>query len=287
MQSEYSPIQVIVVDNGNDALLKAWIRDCYPTVLYVVNGENLGFAGGCNVGIRIALLNEAEYVLLINNDMIIGKAGVSKLVEALESNSQCGIVSGLILFRDEPEVIWYAGGNVIWAIGKVRHYGMGRRKENFELRRARVSFVSGAMMLVRASVFREIGLLCEAFFFGAEDAEFCLRAARNGVDCLFEPEALAWHRVGRSRGEKTSPWLVYNSQLNRALLLRAFYGKGFLASFLFRAMCVSNSAKWRLVALLQRRPVGPYLKAIAQAQHQVRLGLERITITNLRTFGGP
>ena len=229
----YPNYQVIVVDNGStdDSVqrIRAWARTeiaNHRSVILISKGENLGFSAGNNIGIKKALQDGCEYVLLLNNDTVVEGSFLTNMVKCAEKHKRVGIIGCKIYYTDEPRKIWYAGGrlNVVRPGGKP--YGQGQLDHGQYNREREVSFVIGAVMLVKSQLFEDIGLLDERFFFGIEDYDFCRRALKAGYRLLYTPEAVVWHKVGASRewgivdfyrGYKTSiiymkknlPWLVW------------------------------------------------------------------------------
>src|ERR1041385_2274963 len=109
----YPNLRVIVVDNGSidcsGRRLEMEFGDCE----FIFNNKNLGFSGGCNVGITAALEDEeCAYVLLLNNDAIVSLDSLQAAVERAEADQQIGMVGGKILHSHETKILSYAGGFV-------------------------------------------------------------------------------------------------------------------------------------------------------------------------------
>jgi GT2 family glycosyltransferase len=111
--SGYPNLRTIVVDNASRDGSAQRLREEFPGLTLLINPANLGFARGCNVGIREALKDrECAYVLLLNNDATISAGGLEKAVRFAENDSQIGVISGKILLSETPDMIWYAGGRI-------------------------------------------------------------------------------------------------------------------------------------------------------------------------------
>ena len=188
-------------------------------------GENLGFAGGSNVGIRYALKAGAEYVLLLNNDTVLEPDAVARLLAFLVYHPDYVAVTGQIRYWGRP-VIWNCGGDLTW-FGS-RRYLFGEQpvasvpQEGWRT----ITFITGCAALVRASVFTQHGLLTERFFFGEEDYELSLRLrrARCLIACTFD--AVIHHKLGSSI-DRTAPagaiGRYYIYYLNRFIDMRDHY----------------------------------------------------------------
>ena len=121
----YSNFGVIVVDNGSTDGSVAAIRASQPSVEVIDTGENLGFAGGNNVGIRRALELGADYVLLLNNDTVVDPGLLRAFVAAAALHPEAGAFGAKIYFHSEPTRIWYAGARWEAGAGELRSRGLG------------------------------------------------------------------------------------------------------------------------------------------------------------------
>ena len=204
----YRRLTRLVVDNASGPGEVAWLRSVGATV--VESGGNLGYAGGNNVGIRLALEGGAQAVWLVNPDAYVHRHSLRRLVRALRRHPEVGIVGPRILEAESavPRV-QSDGGRIVWkAGGRSELIGRGKapgRPGGLQL----VDFVPGAAMLVRRRVFDDIGLLPEEFFLYFEETEFCVRAAVAGWKVAVEPSALAVHRFASADGLPTETLLYY------------------------------------------------------------------------------
>jgi GT2 family glycosyltransferase len=172
---EYEELNVIVVDNGSDVPVAG-----LDGVELIRSEQNLGFAGGANLGIRRALERGADYVWLLNNDTEVELGTLTALVDEAESDPRVGIVGAVL-----PEA--WGGGRVNQWTGVTRNVtDPGERPD----------YIAGTCMLVKRRVFERIGLFDEAFFFYYEDADFCRRARDAGWGLAVAPDALVEHAGG-------------------------------------------------------------------------------------------
>jgi len=192
-------ITLIIVDNASTdkslEKVKCQISKLKTTtqmskLKVIKNKENLGFAGGVNVGTKYALKNGAEYVFLLNQDAIVKQGAIEKLVQIIEKDSQIGIVGPLILNPDGT--IWSAGGIV-----DKKRFTAGHLDDLNSSRQARtikaVDFVSGCAMMIRNDVFEKIGFFDERFFLYYEDVDFCFRVRKANFKIIFVPQAVVTH----------------------------------------------------------------------------------------------
>src|SRR6267154_3812077 len=107
---DYRNFELVIVDNGSIDGSPAKLLESAPEIRLIQNKTNLGFAAGCNVGVRDALRRGTDYVLLLNNDTIVAFDFLSQLVRVAESDDRIGAASPKILFFDRPDRLNYAGG---------------------------------------------------------------------------------------------------------------------------------------------------------------------------------
>jgi GT2 family glycosyltransferase len=189
MHIDYPAYEVIVVDNGStdDSLLN--IRKRYPRVKIIVNGRNLGFAEGNNVGIRES---SSPYILLLNDDTVVGKSVLKDLVEAIQADPKIGIAGPEVLYHEAPDRIWSAGCRIS-SLGYASHMGKGRKGESCHVLRP-VDYICGCAILIKREVVNKIGLLEPKYFTYFEDADYCFRARKAGYQCLYVPSPTVWHK---------------------------------------------------------------------------------------------
>jgi GT2 family glycosyltransferase len=192
-------VRVVCVDNGStDGSVKA-IHDRHPEMHLIENAWNLGFAGGCNVGIRWALAQGAEWVVLLNNDAVIAPDAIAEFAAAAEQCPEAGVLAGKLYHADRPYRVWYAGNRFLpWLGYSGRHRGEGRRDRPRYRRASPTDRANGALMAISRAAIESVGMLDEQLFAYVEDIDFSVRARAAGFEVLFVPAARAWHRVGAS-----------------------------------------------------------------------------------------
>jgi GT2 family glycosyltransferase len=212
-QLNYPHRQILVVDNGSSDGSPRAIKKQFPNVLQQLNEENLGFAGGFNQGLRIALEAGADYALILNNDTFVAPDMLDRLLEASQP-ADVGVVSPLIYYADAPNEIWSAGaGRNQWTLELADNHGRQQKYAEITER----EFLSGCGMLIKRAVLEQVGLFDERFFMYYEDSDFSLRVRQAGFRMLLAPQAHMWHAVSRSSDGSDSPneryWMGYSSVL--------------------------------------------------------------------------
>ncbi len=212
----YPSIEVIVVDNSTKEFGYELPVD-FPWITYLEPGENLGFAGGNNKGLRICT---GDYILLLNNDTEVDPSFLEPLINRFQSNSNIGVVCPKILYFDEPNIIQFAGYTPINPITG-RGFGIGYlEKDNGQHDTAMpTSRAHGAAMLFSRTAFKKVGLMAELFFLYYEEMDYCERFKRAGFSIWYEPASKVWHKESMSTGKGSTLKTYYYSR-NRLLYLR-------------------------------------------------------------------
>jgi len=204
----YDNYKIIVVDNGSEDNSVSEIERLFPAVKIIKNKKNLGFAGGNNVGIRYAVENKADYVLLINNDTTVGENFLSELVEIGESDKRIGALGSKICFHSEPNRIWFAGGKVNWLKNKGTHIGLDEIDTGQYNKISEVDYLTGCCLLIRRGVIEKIGVLAEDYFLYYEDTDFSARIKNAGYRIMYIPKSKIYHKISRSI-KPGSPGYIY------------------------------------------------------------------------------
>jgi len=223
--------ECMVVDNGSgDGTEEALCDYKLPNMdfKFIQSGANLGFAGGNNVGIKDAVKRGFDYIILMNNDLILPKDIVTKLVDYMEENPDVGASSPKMYFAKGYEflkdkykeselgkVIWYAGGKIDRKNAYSSHRGVDEVDHGQFDKVTDTDFANGATVIVRKEVFEKIGYLDASFFLYWEDADFSERARKSGYKVTYYSGTCMWHKVSASTGGSGSPTNDYFLTRNR------------------------------------------------------------------------
>ncbi len=218
----YSNYNVLVLDNGSrdDSVEK--ITEFLPQLTYRVdfidNKANLGFAQGNNIGIEQAMLNQADYVLLLNNDTEVDPGFIEPLVERMESDPGIGITGPKIYYFADPGRIWSAGG-IFKRSGWTQQLGVDELDTPQLNVAKKVDYVTGCAMLVRREVIEKAGKLDGRFFMYYEETDWCARTARAGYSVWYVPQSKIWHKIELTARD-ASAFYIYLMTRNRLLFMR-------------------------------------------------------------------
>lgn len=195
---------------------------------YINSGKNVGFAAGVNIGIKFALDQGAEYIVLVNNDTVVSSDFITPTLAVFEKNEKVGIAAPLIQFEKNNTTYFDFGGNIQKYTGKTYHTNTQKilKKQPFQ-----AAYVSGCCMIIRREVFEEVGLFDPKFFLYYEDVDFCLRARECGFQIYVVPSARITHSLSKTVGE-SSEVAVYNL-VKSANIFGKKYRKKFPLHWLF------------------------------------------------------
>jgi GT2 family glycosyltransferase/2-polyprenyl-3-methyl-5-hydroxy-6-metoxy-1,4-benzoquinol methylase len=216
-QLEYPNFEIVIVDNGSTDESVTVISNQYPEVSIIQNGENLGYAGGNNIGIKWALNKESEYILILNNDTVVDKFMLQNLVNTGLLDEKIGLLGPTNFYYSDPTTIWTIGAKLAQPLTlRNQLIGQGDSEKNWPFI-TQIDSLVGSGMLIRKNLFEEIGFFDERFFLCHEEYDFCMRARNVGYKCLHVPKAKIWHKIGKSLGEDASPIRVYFNVRNKLL----------------------------------------------------------------------
>jgi GT2 family glycosyltransferase len=186
---------VVVSDNGSDDGTPDWIRREYPLFQFIENRANLGFAEGSNVGVRWALAAGARYIVLLNPDTVVDRRWLEELVHSAEADTTIGVCQSKI-YRSPastPPVINTVGNHLhytgVGSCGHLDEVDLGQFADDSE-----IPYASGAAMLVKTDVVRDIGLLDADLFMYHDDLDWSLRARLRGHRIVLSAQSIVYHR---------------------------------------------------------------------------------------------
>lgn len=209
---------IIAVDNGSTDNFCSAVETKYSGVVLLKNQKNLGFAGGANTGIRKALEDDFDFIALINNDALPEPNWLEALVKSMSKNSKAGIVTGKFL-KTDGTIDSTGDQYTVWGLAYPR--GRGENDQGQYDTAQEVFAATGGASIYRAEMFRQIGLFDEDFFAYYEDVDLSFRAQLYGWSVVYEPKAVAHHKIGASSGKvpgfttqqtiKNLPWLLWKN----------------------------------------------------------------------------
>lgn len=210
-------MEVIVLDNASKENEASLIVKRYPQVRVIRSDNNLGFAGGNNLGIKAA---KGKYIFLINNDTIFKEFNVQALIDRLESSPNIGIVCPKIRFALDENPIQFAGYTPLSKV-TVRNKAIGYNEEDrgqYDTPHP-TPYAHGAAMLIKREALEKVGLMPECYFLYYEEIDWSMMFTRAGYEIWYEPTCTIYHKESQSTGQN-SPLRTYYMSRNRLLLVK-------------------------------------------------------------------
>lgn len=209
-----------MVDNASTQDEASIISEKYPHIKVIRSKQNLGFAGGNNLGIKEA---KGKYILLINNDTYFKEFNIDSLIERLESSDKIGIVCPKLRFAWNNNPIQFAGYTPLSTI-TVRNQAIGFGEEDhgqYETAHP-TRYAHGAAMLIKREAIEKIGLMPECFFLYYEEIDWSMMFTRAGYEIWYDPACTVYHKESQTTGQN-SPLRTYYITRNRLLLVKRNY----------------------------------------------------------------
>lgn len=247
----YPNLSLVLVDNASPDGSGSDLERTFPTIPLLHQASNTGYAGGNNAGIRFALTHGAEYVLVINNDVIVDPHFLEPMMSVAERLPSVGITTCLVYYQGTEKSVFSAAGKFSYllctGINKGSYIGALRNTTKECL----TNFACGVIMLVSRKVFETVGFFDETYFMYFEDVEFSRRVLER-YNIAFTPFGIAYHRSGGGRGIRsyTELYLYYHTR-NRiwtfrrdSRLYRTYVLSFTILNTLVKSIIVSTNIVW-------------------------------------------
>lgn len=192
-QSDYINFEVIVIDNGSDQNPKEELSAKYPQVIFYENDHNLGYTGGNNQGIKLALERESDFIWLLNNDSLVDGQCLSSLIREITTSQTIGLVSPIICNNETEKKLLYCGSYV-----DVDN-GLLHTAHNLDVICDWMSMTPdkvclwGTALLINTKLVRKIGMLDEDYFAYFEDMDYSIRSINAGFTNKVVTDAVVFH----------------------------------------------------------------------------------------------
>jgi GT2 family glycosyltransferase len=279
-KTTYRNMHVVLVDNGSKDGSVAIVQKLYGNRLFLVKSEaNLGFVGGNNLALRQV---EGDYVVLLNDDTVVHPEWLQHLVEVAEADHSIGALQPKLLSLSDPQYFEYNG----CAGGMLDVYGVplcrGRVFDTIEKDEgqyddvAEIAWASGAAILIRQNVLKDVGLLDDMFYAHMEEIDFCWRVRLKGYKIMAVPKAVVYHRGGGTPlGEKfylkqRNNLIVMVKNYSSSSLLRFLPGRAALDAFSFFYFSLRRNSGRCLSILKAYVDLLSMLKGIIEGRHKVQ-----------------
>lgn len=203
LSSSYPNYSVTLLDNGSCDNSYEILSSLFPQIKIIKCKENMGFAEGVNIGIKeILKCKETNYILLLNNDVVIEKDMITHMINAAFLDEKIGIVGAKVYQYSNPTLLYGTWGTINFRqyVSKIE----GENSKDIEKfnKIREVDYVLGCCILIKKNLLDDIGLFDSKYFAYHEELDFCVRAKKKGYKIIFTPKAYLFHKGSYSlKGE--------------------------------------------------------------------------------------
>ena len=242
--------EVIVADNASKDGSMAVMKELFPDVKTIEFERNLGFTGGYNAAFKHldSMPDAPEYLVLINSDIEVTENWLQPLVDWMDTHPECGACAPKLHSWQEKHLFEYAGA----AGGFIDRYGYpfcrGRVMKRLEQDNgqydlpADVFWATGACLVIRSSVYRQLNGLDERFFAHMEEIDLCWRMQLRGHKVTVVPQSLVYH-VGGGTLPASSPFKLFLNFRNNLLMLSNNLAMTYALGYRKEGMKIESAAR--------------------------------------------
>jgi len=220
----YKDYHLYIIDNspsdGTDELITQLASQFpIPGYTHIKNAENYGVAKGNNLGIKLALQNNSDFIILLNNDIDFHQTFLLERIVKCAINKNEDIIVPKMLFYGTRK-IWIAGGKFIMYKGVSKAIGMHHDDCDRYNNAGHFNYAPTCFMLINRKVFDDLGFMDESYFVYFDDDDFVLRAIKKGYKIYFLPTLEIFHKVSFITGGSESLFSIYYLNRNRIYFIR-------------------------------------------------------------------
>lgn len=225
--STYTNYEILLVDNASQDNSVEQLRRQFPHIRIIRSPENLGFAGGNELALQVALDNgRFECFWILNNDAMVLPNTLSELIAAYQQHGKAALYGGIPVHEINGA---YHVHMRVWENRKYRMLREVPIHDYFETLDPRpAEALSGSHLLIPLDVVRQYGFIDTSFFLYSEDADYCFRLREQGIACIKVPSSMVIHYGGTSHkavdGNRLAPVIRYYRARNRIVLFRRHFG---------------------------------------------------------------
>jgi len=215
---KYKNFKIILIDNESNLKKINKIERDFIDVEVIESKENLGFASANNIGIKYAIKNKFEYVMLLNNDTEVHNKFLTPLLNSLQNDNSLGAVQPLIMNYNNRLKVWNSGGYLNNFFG----FPYTKKVNN---KQRQIDWITGCCILLKTKVIKNVGLLDEHFFAYFEDVDWSLRIKKLGYKLSVTESSVIFHHGTKSSNNSNiegnlSPFVHYLNIRNHIYLIK-------------------------------------------------------------------
>ncbi|MBX2916032.1 MAG: glycosyltransferase family 2 protein [Cyclobacteriaceae bacterium] len=212
----YPNYEIIVVDNASTQSPQEILTKKFPGIKFIRSQVNLGFAGGNNLGLKIA---KGDFLFFLNNDTLLLPNFLEPIVNFMVEHPEVGMASPKVLYADEV-TIQYAGAISINFLGRGRRIGLLEKDIGQYDYISETDLGHGAALIVPKAIIQKVGPMPELFFLYYEEHDWCEQVKRHGYKMYYLGNSKIVHKESISTGGNEGYLKVYYLNRNRLLFMR-------------------------------------------------------------------
>jgi GT2 family glycosyltransferase len=212
---------IVVVDNASSDDSLEQLKSLKYDFKLIESPANLGFAGGCNLGARVAQDLGADYLFFLNNDAFVEATSLSRLLETSYQLRDDAVLGPLV--RHSPsKAIQFLGSRQSPIYGTPEWYSTEEMAYEKAPELIESDFIFGAALFIPAGIWKKVGDFDERYFLNYEETDWCYRAREQGHKSFVLKSAVVYHKGSASIGGLESPLQIYFMQRNSLLFCRTY-----------------------------------------------------------------
>ena len=197
----YSNVSILVIDNNSEDGSIPFINKFFPEIEILKLDKNYGFASGMNKGIQHIKKDNPDFVIIMNNDIVVSDSFLNELVKGIDAKGENNIFSPIICYHSNRNKIWYIGGLIRLWYGRVSHLSIRKKINKISIDDFQLTdYVTGCCMLISFRLIDKLDGFNENFKMYSEDVDLCLRARAMDSKCYVVKNSMIWHKVSSSIG---------------------------------------------------------------------------------------
>ena len=236
--ASHKDLKIILIDNSDDPDVFENLKETFQNsskIILLKNKKNIGFSKAVNQGIKIAIDNMADYILLLNDDAYLDKECINHLINALENDKNAMLAGPTIFYHKFMNRVWHTGGFFNKILGNIK-IPFKNKVINYEYLKKfnpqEVDFLTGCVLMIKKEAVEKVGFFDEDLFFYGEDLDYSIRVKKKGYKLLWVPYAFAWHDIDIEKG-RTNPFVMYNLAKSNIIVRKKNFNKYYYFYYLF------------------------------------------------------
>lgn len=213
--SEDANFQVVVIDNNSAKDELSIIKQQFPEIIPIQSNVNLGFTGGCNLGIDYAMHNGAQYIWLLNNDSIVFSNTLASLIDKMQSDIKIGMISPII-YDQSAKNLMYCGTSLDPVTLNQKTFKTPQEYWDYQIKSPDSIVLWATALLINRETVEQVGFLDDRYFAYYEDTDYSIRVFAHGWKNCIDTDAKVLHGI---KDSKRKTHFYYYMARNRFLLI--------------------------------------------------------------------